>query len=313
MPALKTWISRLGKALACLLLVLTATGYFYERRADAEAARGNLLKGKLVDVGGYRLHLDCQGSEAPTVVLDSGFLDSLEQWDKVQPEVAKFTRTCSYDRAGIGWSDIGPKPRTAEHQAIELHTLLNQAGEHSPFVLVGHSYSGLIARMFASMYPTEVRGIVLDDVVAPEEMTEFPPERSVIPSYQIQLIRIMAPFGLPRLIGLCNPTGAKPDCPRFITAEMDNLVSYGESHAEVNRTKDLGDLPLAILAHDPNVGLSGRRDEAFEAAWARWQRNMMRLSTASTFVEAVGVGHEIQTDKPTLVIEAIARVVSASR
>jgi pimeloyl-ACP methyl ester carboxylesterase len=107
-----------------------------------------------VDVGGFRLHLNCIGRGAPTVVLESGAGDFSFDWALVQPSVAELTRVCSYDRAGYGWSDPGPTPRTLEQLALELHALLERAGEKQPIVLVAHSFGGLIARTYPSRYQT---------------------------------------------------------------------------------------------------------------------------------------------------------------
>src|SRR5215510_15566103 len=120
--------------------------------------------GKLIDVGGWRLHLNCTGevrASQPTVILEAGMGDFSAEWSLVQPGVAKFARVCSYDRAGDGWSDWGPIPRTLHQVVYELHTLLDRAGVKPPFVLVGHSYGGWVVRLYASIYPTEVAGMVL--------------------------------------------------------------------------------------------------------------------------------------------------------
>src|SRR3954447_13514597 len=117
--------------------------------------------GRLVDVGGWKLHLFCTGEARPaqpTVILESGVGDFSVEWGRVQPEVAAFARVCSYDRAGDGWSELGPHPRTFHQVAYELHTLLANAGVKSPFVLVGHSYGGLLVRQYQAMYPSEVAG-----------------------------------------------------------------------------------------------------------------------------------------------------------
>src|SRR4051794_9991798 len=119
--------------------------------------------GKLVDVGGWRLHLDYAGSGGPAVVFSSGSGDFSFDWALVQPEVARFARACAYDRAGDAWSDPGPIPRTMRQDAYELHTLLERAGIAPPYVLVGHSYGGLLVRVYAERYPDEVAGMVLVD------------------------------------------------------------------------------------------------------------------------------------------------------
>ena len=122
--------------------------------------------GKLVDVGGWRLHLNCAGKsegKAPTVVMEAGSGDFSVDWGLAQPEVARFARACSYDRAGAGWSELGPRPRTWRQIAYELRTALQKAGEKGPYVLVGHSLGGLLVRVYASAYPQEVAGMVLVD------------------------------------------------------------------------------------------------------------------------------------------------------
>jgi pimeloyl-ACP methyl ester carboxylesterase len=123
--------------------------------------------GKLVDVGGWNLHLNCTGmpqTGVPTVVFESGAGGTSFDWYFVQSEVANFTRACSYDRAGTAWSDVGPHPRTVHQMAFELHTLLANAGVSGPYVIVGHSFGGIIVRTFQAQYPQDVAGMVLVDV-----------------------------------------------------------------------------------------------------------------------------------------------------
>src|SRR5438067_10878185 len=120
--------------------------------------------GRLVDVGGWRLHINCTGkarASQPTVVLEAGIGDFSVEWSLVQPGVAKFARVCSYDRAGAGWSELGPHPRTMHQIVYELHILLEKADVRPSYVLVGHSYGGWLVRLFASKYRSEVAGMVL--------------------------------------------------------------------------------------------------------------------------------------------------------
>jgi pimeloyl-ACP methyl ester carboxylesterase len=139
-----------------LLAILTAL------RA-ATSAQALPPPGKLIDVGGYRLHLNCTGKGEPTVVLIPGGGDFSFDWSLVQPGASRFARVCSYDFAGSAWSDPGPTPRTMRQDAYELHTLLKTAGVKGPYVLVGHSLGGLITRFYAAAYQAEVAGIVLID------------------------------------------------------------------------------------------------------------------------------------------------------
>jgi len=132
--------------------------------------------GQLVDAGGFRLNLVCMGSGSPTVVFDSGWGDWAPAWSKVQPEIAKWTSTCSYDRAGTGFSDPGPMPRSSVNIARELHTALHHAGIGGPYILVGSAFGGDNVRTFADLYMDEVAGMVLDDAdpddLEPKEMQE---------------------------------------------------------------------------------------------------------------------------------------------
>jgi pimeloyl-ACP methyl ester carboxylesterase len=119
--------------------------------------------GKLIDLGGHRLHVHCTGKGTPTVVVESGLGDYSFDWILVQNKVAAFTRICTYDRAGYAWSDPGPKPRTFSQINLELHDALAKLGEHAPFLMVGHSYGGPVARNFALTYPQDVAGMVFVD------------------------------------------------------------------------------------------------------------------------------------------------------
>src|SRR6476469_5307271 len=119
--------------------------------------------GKLVDLGGHRLHVNCTGKGSPTVVFENGLGDYSIDWALVQPQVSSFTRVCTYDRGGYAWSDPGPKPRTFSQLNLELRDALAKLGERGPFVLVGHSYGGPVVRNFALTYPRLVAGVVLVD------------------------------------------------------------------------------------------------------------------------------------------------------
>ena len=133
--------------------------------------------GRLVDIGGWRLHLNCTGEPMagrPTVVLEAGAGDFSVEWSLVQPGVDRFAHVCSYDRGGDGWSDLGPHPRTFRQIVYELHTLLERAGERGPYILVGHSYGGWLVRLYQSTYPGEVAGMVLVDAGADDPQRNAP-------------------------------------------------------------------------------------------------------------------------------------------
>jgi len=147
-----------------LLVLLALAGASYQTVATSVDAHRLPEPGRLVDIGGFRLQLNCIGKGSPTVILESGLGDVLLiQWERVQPEIAKFSRVCSYGRAGYGGSDSGPMPRTSAQIAEELHALLQEAGEKPPYLLVGSSFGGYNVRVFNGLYPDLVAGIVLVD------------------------------------------------------------------------------------------------------------------------------------------------------
>jgi pimeloyl-ACP methyl ester carboxylesterase len=162
--------------LAVFISTVAVSGQQAASRGNARADIVYAQPGQLVDAGGFRLNLYCMGSGSPTVVFDSGWGDWAPAWSKVQPEIAKWTRACSYDRAGAGFSDSGPMPRTSVHIAEELRTALHHAGIGGPYILVGSAFGGDNVRTFADLYMDEVAGLVLDDAdttdVEPKAMQE---------------------------------------------------------------------------------------------------------------------------------------------
>lgn len=125
--------------------------------------------GRLIDIGTHRLHVFEQGSGGPTIVLEAGLMSTVLSWNNLQRKLAQSYRVVSYDRAGLGWSDLGPMPRTSDRIVEELHRLLQRAGVAPPYILVGHSFGGLIVPLFAARFPEETAGMVLVDPVAPGE------------------------------------------------------------------------------------------------------------------------------------------------
>src|SRR5579863_6176829 len=146
------WPRRIILGLLAFGLFIGIAGAIYENISEARDRRANAMPGKLFDVGGYKIHIVCAGEGNPTVILESGLGDSYLSWRKVQSQIAQFSRVCSYDRAGLGYSETSTRPRTSRVMAEELHALLQAAGIAPPYVLVGHSLGGFNVRVFASLY-----------------------------------------------------------------------------------------------------------------------------------------------------------------
>src|SRR5215216_3831319 len=212
------WTKRVLVGVAGLVLVLLLAGVVFQFVTTKIDERRYPALGEMVDVGGYSLHLYCRGEAgAPTVVMDSGLGGTVLDWQLVQPELAKSMRVCTFDRAGMGWSDPGPQPRTSQQIVKELHTLLGNAGVQGPYVLVGHSFGGLNMQLYASQYPDEVKGMVLvDSAIADLDMLR--PILSSVPSPV--LMKIYATIGVTRL-------------PYTLQGETDELTAIS-THAKDN-------------------------------------------------------------------------------
>ncbi|HWZ18995.1 MAG TPA: alpha/beta hydrolase, partial [Ktedonobacteraceae bacterium] len=277
--------------LATLLIVgFGATGFAYQSIASAQDARNYPPPGKLIDVGGYRLHLYCTGAVypgSPTVILEAGLGGTSLEWSKVQPGVASFTHVCSYDRAGHGWSDMGPLPRTDKRIVTELHTLLARAGVPGPYVLVGHSSGGLIMRLYASTYLEQVAGLVLVDS-AHEDQNRYPELRPTDANL-LSLCQVLAPFGIPRLLGSLDgnvaeePPTVQPAAKallyqtRYCQIASEEEAAWDESVEEVRAARhSFGALPLVVLTR----GVLDRStpEKPIPPSWLALQKDLVSLS-----------------------------------
>lgn len=304
----------LGVAVAVVVGLILA-GTLYESASEAADIRAYPPAGQMVDVGGYRLHIDCTGTGSPTVVIDAGWGDWSLMWSGVQGEVSKTTQVCTYDRAGMGYSEAGPLPRNARQFAKELHTLLQQAKLAGPFVLVGHSMGGLPVRVFVHDYPTEVSGVVLIDSMSPGQRKQPPAEiEPQTPSQPggVSLPILAARIGLVRL--LTGPIQNLPpearlayaafsSTPKSVGAWGDEGMGMPESLAQAGEVKTFGDLPLIVLT----AGLNQQPD------WQTMQVELLGLSSHSQQLIADHSGHTIQLEQPDAAVSAILKMVSQLR
>ncbi len=319
---LRRWLRIIVRLLLVLILLIAAAGFLYENISEARDRRFNPMPGQIVDVGGYKMHIDCTGQGTPTVILDSGLGDSYISWRKVQPQIAQFARVCSYDRAGLGYSDSSPRPRTSKDIADELHVLLHNAGISPPYVLVGHSTGGYDVRLYASLYRGEVAGMVLVDSSHPEQQKRFPAALNDLDASwvrQQEFLEFTMPFGIPRFLGFCgNDAKVRAAECNFHSARagVAELKAFSESATQTAATGSLGDIPLAVLSHDPDKPQPDLPDDLVKPAndaWQQMQEDLSHLSTASTHGIAKSSGHYIQLDRPEVVIEAVRGVVEQAR
>ena len=313
-PPFVVWLARIAVVLAVLVLA----GMLYESAAEAADRRAYPPPGQMVDVGGYSLHINCVGQGVPTVVIESGMGDWSASWSSwVQPEVARTTRVCTYDRAGMGWSEPSPMPRTAATFVQELHTLLDRAGVQRPVVLAGHSLGGLTVRLFAHDYPAEVAGAVLIDAMHPDQATHAAPEPSGEPSATASgdsILTLAARVGLVRLLGgpllrdglspeVADAYAAFASTPAAFRAADAEGAGLPSSLGQAADVESLDDLPLIVLSRglDP------------DDKWQTMQTDLLQLSSNSQQLFAPNSGHNVQLDQPEAAVGAIVQMVDDIR
>lgn len=296
-----------GQAFTIAVVIFSMTaGTFYT--GDALSAESN-DSSKLIDIGGNRkMHLECSGAGTPTVVLVSGTRGAYDDWttvidptnpdrptkpseSAVLPQVARFTHVCAYDRPGTAWFNNTPtdstaikQPTTTQQGVADLHALLNAAKEPQPYVLVGHSWGGLIARLFASTYPDEVSGLVLID-----SASEFLKE-SLTPAQWAKYINATKK--------LIEPNGLEaPDHERSLEL--------------LHGTPRVRTMPVIVLTSDKRFDFGAGGAETWQA-WLTAQEHLAKVLNAKR-VSDTKSGHAIQMEQPALVINAIREVVATVR
>ena len=301
------WTKRVLVGLLGVIAALAGAGAAWQAWATRRDLAARPAPGRLVDVGGHRLHVWCTGGGTPAVVLEAGLGGSTAGWGFVQPEVARFTRVCSYDRAGMGYSDPGPHPRTAGRIVRELDRLLGAAGVDGPVIIAGASIGGLFARLLASQQGARVAGLVLVDASHEDQPVEVPGIAPVMP----WLARLGAARAASFALG--QPEGSlAPDVRSFARATSFRTAGYEaavseithlhQSAAEVKAARRELAVPLVVVT----AGLGS------DDAWRGWQRDQVRLSRRGCQVVAERSGHAIPIGQPEVVVAAIRGTVQAA-
>jgi pimeloyl-ACP methyl ester carboxylesterase len=286
--------------------------------------------GRLIFVKGRRMHIHCIGESSPTVVIVPGSGVWSSQWSVIQRDLAKDVRACTYDRAGLGWSDPSTSPRTAQQAADELHELLLSAGEPSPFLLVGESYGGYVARLFHDKYPNQVAGMVLVESAHERQWEEIPRAKALLqdalPKLRIALWLSRIGFSRwkvadrgqdlpPDVRGPLVAAQAQTQTFQAILAEIAGVFASAD---QVARTHSLGSLPLVVVsaghsfnkfvtpAHEPQL-------DHMNQTWLKLQDELTNLSTNSTHLTHPEATHGIAREHPAFVADAIRRAALCAR
>ncbi|HZD51128.1 MAG TPA: alpha/beta hydrolase [Silvibacterium sp.] len=274
--------------------------------------------GRLISVGRHRLHIFSQGSSSgPVAVIEQGVGEPSKFWWPIQEKIAAFARICAYDRAGYLWSEPAGQSRSVGDRAEELHALLINAHISGPYLLVGHSYGGLIIRQFALRYPQETAGLILVDT--PDEPALCEPEVQKFYARMrlfTKVIETASRFGLPRLLRHIPilREGLSFVSPREYAAAGDELASLRELDCSASIPGLLDDLPIVVITHgQPFPGPFA----LLEKVWPASQQRLVMLSSQSTLITAEKSNHMIHLDQPEIVIDVIRethdRLLSVSR
>jgi len=286
----------LTRRLALLAAALACGACGGTNAAKPEKASGH--PGFFVEVHGHRMYYQCAGHGSPTVVLEAGLGGDHLSWSAVAPAVAQTTRTCSYDRTGVDLSAPDGLHRTGGDQVTDLHDLLNAADEEPPYVLVGHSYGGLLAHEFATKYRHDVAGVVLVDS-----------------SHPAMVRRFLDALGPPRQ----RESPVRRELRRFLRQKPRNSegLDLQATLGEAERAGLIGRKPLVVITagreNDPSLPPELKR--LLDRTWLSLQNELARLSTDSVHVIAVNSSHDVIafTGQPGLVAKAIGAVVYAAR
>jgi pimeloyl-ACP methyl ester carboxylesterase len=295
--------------------------------------------GKLISVGGHRIHLNCTGAGSPTIVVENGLGDFSTDWVMVQKRVSRFTRICTYDRAGYAWSDPGPMPRTYPQLNLELHETLAAAGIKPPFVLVGHSFGGPVVRAYTAAYPTEVAGVVLIDTIHEDQRIPIMGKAVLLRgtatgrAIPAPRLHVRPEDGTPHFAAASTEPLEAPlerlpannqqlhlwaeAQPAIQTAEPSQLEWSPESLALFHATPQKGSLgarPLIVLTraqggYDDTPGVPAAQ---LEQERLSLQKELVRLSNNST-QRILNCGHNMHLEAPAAVASAIRDLVTAVR
>ncbi|QOS79764.1 alpha/beta hydrolase [Paenibacillus sp. JNUCC31] len=317
--------------LFCTVLLIIGGGFLYEWYASSQAKSEFPPAGKLVEAGGYKLHIHKQGNGSPTIIMEAGSGETSLSWRDIPSELAKHATVVTYDRAGYAWSEAAPTERTGANIVQELHLALENEGINGPYVMVGHSLGGMYARLFTQMYSNEVQGLVLIDA-RPEDddrnTKALLQQDHFIGNPPASLLSLLKLSGSFRLFPdfMLEGLVAEQDRDAFINViatpsffhakEEEGALAFTTEDAI--RGQNLGSIPIRIIARGlpqnyAQAGISTEVGQQLESIWQTGQRNMMNLSSDSEFIIAKQSGHMVIHDEPELVVQTILELISSRK
>ena len=297
---------------SAVLAYLAGAGFLAASPATPESA----IPGKLVDVGGYRLHIYCEGEGIPTIIFDSGTGGFSLEWTRVQNVLSRRTRVCSYDRAGYGWSDMGPLPRTSMRITRELHTLLVKADVTGPYILAGHSFGGYTAQLFARNYPEETAGLVLIDASHPEQIERMPGREAGTPAKRVPGAHsyivsrhIMHPNFPDEVVLIARRI---MNSWHHTSTWREEMTVFPLSAKQVLASKPMPAVPVVVLTRGRRIWPNNAYGDEMERVWMELQDELSQLSDNSVHLIAERSGHSIHLDQPEIVINAMQTMLDAN-
>ncbi|WP_066310446.1 alpha/beta fold hydrolase [Bacillus sp. FJAT-29814] len=322
---------KIAFGLISFILAITILGASFEAIAGYQVVKNNPPEGKLVDVGGFKLHLHKQGKGGPTIILETGSGASSTSWLDIPEELSKFGTVVTYDRGGYGWSEKADAERTGENIVRELYKALKKEKIEGPYILVGHSLGGMYARLFAQTYQDEVGGVVLLDARTEDYSKETDPillDAGVDPilmgSSTKNVMALLKNLGIIRLMGDSILKEIPKELrevalnvefrPKYFAAKEDELRNMTQLEDSI-RNKSLEDIPLKVVTHGipidgTVIGISEADSNKMEDIWQEQQKQMLTLSTNSELIVAENSGHAVMHDEPDLVIETVKSMIN---
>jgi pimeloyl-ACP methyl ester carboxylesterase len=289
--------------------------------------------GQLYEVKGYKMHLWCMGAGSPTILIDAGLGGNSGNWQRVQPELAKMTRVCSYDRAGLGWSEPQPGPRDSDHIVQQLHDLVETAHIPGPMVLMGHSGAGFFMRGYATKYPQDVVGMIMVDVGTPRIQLrgskELQAEGFKVPWVKIGALDALINMGVLRLAGKCTHIDEKHNWGiGAVQPEMECFPPIGTDIKELQAVAPDGEetwqtgpytFPILIFSEtwsDPAMMPHYKSEKLNQEAMQVWndlQEELKRLSPDSRRIMVANTGHMIMVQRPEVLLKEIPPFIERIR